>query len=63
MAPIATICNNNKMKKIATEPVNEIEEPTISTASTSPSSSPPPPPPLPAVEAPLSEYFIIVDKK
>lgn len=45
MAPIATVCNNNKMKKLATEALPEAEEPAISTVS----------PPAP-VEAP-SEYF------
>lgn len=55
MAPIATVCNNNKMKKIATEPAEpamDVEEPNIPTVS----SSPPPP----AVEAPLSEYIFII---
>lgn len=47
MAPIATVCNNNKMKKLATEAVPEAEEPAIPTVS----------PPAATVEAPTSEYF------
>lgn len=46
MAPIATVCNNNKMKKLATEAVSEAEEPAIPTVS-----------PPATMGAPISEYF------
>lgn len=46
MAPIATVCNNNKMKKLATEAVPEAEEPAIPTIL-----------PPAAVAVPISEYF------
>lgn len=46
MAPIATVCNNNKMKKLATDAVPEAEEPAISTVS-----------PPAAMDAPISEYI------
>lgn len=47
MAPIATVCNNNKMKKLATEAVAQTKEPAITTVS-----------PSAAVEARISEYFL-----
>lgn len=46
MAPIATVCNNNKMKKLAAEAVPEAEEPAISTVS-----------PPAAMDASISEYI------